>query len=180
MVSGVWGLKAFRIGRRGYLYYQPDEEEPYIVAAWEPAEDVHAFRACFLNTYTSRWHECGLPPFMGQWATGPFDIMLDAVCIVLQKHQEYGSVVLKYLQNYCRRAGSFDDLVEKTSESVGMKSGLVTPMLRSYADVGDVATVVHTKSLAERELRVLVAAFLHVIADYPLWRAFARPTVRAD
>jgi hypothetical protein len=77
MVSGSWGLKAFVLGERGYIYTEPDwgtgdpSEDLPILAAWDPVGVRLAFRTSFLYTYKKYWNRIGLPPSMGQWAVGP-------------------------------------------------------------------------------------------------------------
>jgi hypothetical protein len=85
MAGSVWWLKLFIIGKRGYLYFKPDEgpeETLPIVGVWEPVDDEEAFDKCFVDVYTAIW-EMGFPPYSCQ-AEGPFDLMLDAVCRILR------------------------------------------------------------------------------------------------
>jgi hypothetical protein len=85
MVSSRWGLRAFVLNDRGYIYYLPDDECTEeaatlpIFAAWEPVKDKTAYSSSVLMAYINNWEEALLPPYEGQWASGPFDVMLEAV-----------------------------------------------------------------------------------------------------
>jgi hypothetical protein len=84
MVSGCWGLFEFRLGARGYLYYQPDfgvgdDESLPIFGAWEPADNPAARRACILRVYSREWRNRALPPAMGEWATGEPGLLQEAI-----------------------------------------------------------------------------------------------------
>ncbi len=172
MVSGEWGLKSFEIGGRGYLYHQPDygigdDESLRIVGAWEPAEDAQAFRVCFLKTYARTWDQFCLPPAMGQWASGPPDLILDAVCAVLHEHAESWSVIHETLRKYERRRLSLETLVKGAMQRTGMPWEVVSRILRPYSNVDGVEAVFHPESLTEQESRILVAAFLEAIDGSP-------------
>jgi len=165
MVSGVWGLKSFTIGKRGYLYYMPDmgsgssSEDLPILSAWEPIEDDEAFRACFVDTYTKTWRYCGLPPFMGQWAKGPCRLMLDAVCAILRETSAEWSTILERLPEPTEQGKEqFEDVVKETAECTAVSRLIVSEILRSRWE--NRATVMNSQSLTERESHVLVAAFL--------------------
>ena len=168
MVSGVWGLKSFTIGGRGYLYYMPDlgsgddRDDLPILSAWEPIEDDEAFRACFVDTYTKTWRCCGLPPFMGQWAKGPCRFMLDAVWAVLQQTPTAWSRVLEKLDELYWRIEKgkeqFEDVVKETAECTAVSRLIVSEILRSRWE--NRATVMNSQNLTDRESHVLVAAFL--------------------
>jgi len=189
MVSGEWGLKSFSIGKRGYLYYEPDwgvgdpEEHQSlpILAAWEPIKDAQAFRACFLYTYERTWQEFGLPPLMGQWATGPSDIMLDTVRAVLRMQPELWWGVVERLHEE-KNSPSFDQVAEASAKQTREPPEAVSRILRPYyetergvqwddkgKDITDyskwqrIKTEVCRGNFTEQESRILVAAFLFII-----------------
>lgn len=165
-----WDLMAFAIDGRGYLYYQPgdteNEEEIFlrIVGAWEPIQDADAFRLCLLNTYNREWERCLLPPCMNaQFVTGPADIMLDAVSTVLKNNPGYWGVVSAKLLDLARSELSFEELVEGTKDQVNMPPEVVASILRPYVKTAGTEERIQPERPTERESRVLVAAFLHVI-----------------
>jgi hypothetical protein len=170
-VSGVWGLKSFTMGKRGYLYHVPDygSDSPYedlpILSAWEPIEDVEAFRCCFLDIYTKGWDDFDLPPYMGQWARGPFPLMLDAICAILRKRCSAWSGILDALyEGYGQteeRKGRFRGVVNETARRTTTPALVVSEILRSPWQ--NRATIITSPSLTEQESRVLVAAFLFLI-----------------
>jgi hypothetical protein len=190
MVSGTWGLKTFSIGTRSYLYYEPDwgleGSKAPIIGAWEPTSCAQAFHQCLLKAYASNWEEFCLPPAMGQWATGPRDIMLDALCAILRKNPQSWSVILNRLEGE-RRRPSFAQLVEATAEHIALPLNLVSCILQPYeelsaiaggvqrsadgTDITDHARMRETRAsvekacrnFAEQEARVFLAAFLHII-----------------
>lgn len=89
MVSGVWGLRSFRFGGGGYMFNEPDsdfvaEQGHPLHGAWEPVDSRPAFDACFLETYQRTWNIIGLPPWMGETASGPRELMLEAVDRVVE------------------------------------------------------------------------------------------------
>jgi hypothetical protein len=171
MVTGIWGLKYFRLGRRGYIYHEPDwgtgedDDSLSILGAWEPIEDAQAFRACFLNAYTTTWNEFGFPPCMGQWAQGPSNIMLEAVCAVLQRDSSGWPAILDRIQ---KDKGSgqaeFDQLIEETARRTELEPLIVSGILRPFLESAGTKSLIHLRKLSEREIRVIVGSFLILIA----------------
>jgi hypothetical protein len=53
--------------------------ESVLGAAWAPAQDVAARRACILSVYVREWSERVLPPAMGEWAAGDPALLQDAI-----------------------------------------------------------------------------------------------------
>jgi hypothetical protein len=166
MASGVWGLKYLTIGNRGYFYNEPDgEPEPAILGAWEPRGDGQAFRACFVDTYVRVWNEIGLPPCMGEWADGPFEPMLDAVCAVMCRHPEEWSLVVGILQAYKRPedCSQFDELAEQTAKQMGIPASEIVGILGPVCD-GDKTEDIVTTQMTDEERRILLGAFLVAIS----------------
>ena len=190
MVSGTWGLKMFSLGVRSYLYYEPDPglegSTAAIIGAWEPTSCVQAFNLCLLKVYTSKWENFCLPPAMGQWATGPRDVMLDALCTILKKNPKAWSGILTRIE-YEKRRPSFVQVLEATSKHTALPPTLVRETLRRYEEITAIGTGVRRsadgtditdysrmrevrasaenacRNLAEQEARVFLAAFLHII-----------------
>jgi len=83
MASGEWGMKSFQAGGRGYFFSVPDwgaGERPFLLlGAWSPAPDRETYRRAFVETYVRVWDLIGLPPYVGQLASGPLDLMVQAV-----------------------------------------------------------------------------------------------------
>src|SRR5208283_2346826 len=138
MVSSRWGLKAFILEGRGYIYYQPDDECTEeaatlpILAAWEPVEDKLACRSAVLTAYTNNWQQALLPPYVGQWAEGPFDVMLEAVSEILAREPDNWPVVLRQLREHEKRNSSLTKLVDKTSLKLGLHPKEVEGILGPY------------------------------------------------
>ncbi len=166
MVSGSWGLKYFQLRRRGYLYYEPDwgtgdDDSLPILGAWEPIENTEAFRACFLDAHTRTWERFGFPPCIGQWATGPFEIMLEAVCAVLQKDSSGWSAIVEQLQKHRGSdQAEFDQLVEETARRTELPPLVVSGILRSFLESAGTKSLIHLRKLPEREIRVIAGSFL--------------------
>lgn len=104
MASGSWGLGQFISGDRGYFYRQAefgigdDEGEAIpILSAWAPASDPQVYEAAFLKTYVKHWG-CGLPPFLGEWADGPPELMTKAIATVLAQEPNNWTAVLGKLK----------------------------------------------------------------------------------
>ncbi len=176
MVSGSWGLVEFRLGSRGYLYYQPDwgvgdDESLPILAAWEPAEDRELRRQCLLHVYAREWSERGLPPAMGQWATGQADFLQAAILRVLEEHPKAWQLVFDRLGD-CPElreppSSTIDDVVQRSGEHAER----VREVIETAAAHGSqfAMRLAGTTSDSE-ESRIVVALLLHCIAKDPFLR----------
>jgi hypothetical protein len=172
MVSGSWGLFEFRLGSRGYLYYQPDlgigdeDESLPILGGWEPAGDPEARREFLLRVYAREWSERGLPPDMGKWATGQADILQAAVLRVLRQEPkawhrvfdrltdcpELSEVPASTVLDVVERTGASPRRVREVIETVGKRSrDLVTWLITDISD--------------SEESHIVVALFLHCIDE---------------
>jgi hypothetical protein len=102
MVSGCWGLFEFRLGARGYLYFEPDEAEDKealpIYGAWEPVDDLAARRACILRVYEREWFNLPLPPALGEWATAEPGLLQEAILRVLDADPEAWDMLFERLE----------------------------------------------------------------------------------
>jgi hypothetical protein len=195
MVSGSWGLKSFIIGDRGYLYYEPvwgvgdDKGECLpIIAAWEPVKDAQAFRVCFLLAYERNWQDFCLPPMMGQWASGPRDIMLEAITNALRLAPDWSAVVERLRKD--KNSQSFEEIALAVVEETGEPAESVSRILRPYYELNEAAqnqrplfidgegeeiactfelegrgAVADSGGFSELESRILVAAFLFIIGE---------------
>ena len=193
MVSGSWGLRSFIIGDRGYLYYEPvwgvgdDKGECLpIIAAWEPVKDAQAFRVCFLLAYERNWQDFCLPPMMGQWASGPRDIMLEAITNALRLAPDWSAVVERLRKD--KNSQSFEEIALAVVEETGERAESVSRILRPYYEFkeaapnqrplfiddkgGEIACTfelegrgaeTESEGFSEWESRILVAAFLFII-----------------
>jgi hypothetical protein len=85
MMSGTWGMDSVALAGRGYFVERPDSETagdvPFrLLGAWEPSDDDgEAYRSAFVEAYVASWADIGLPPYHGEHAGGPVDLMLEAV-----------------------------------------------------------------------------------------------------
>lgn len=170
------------LGERGYIYNEPDwgTGDPDVVlpilAAWDPVGDSLAFRASFFYTYKKYWNRIGLPPCMGQWAKGPFDLMVDAVSSVLRRNRERWSKVLTRVQKrYDLRESqsmSFDAFSSEVQSRTGMPLATVRSILQPVWESTERDPVLDHK-VSDEEGRVLVAAFLVRIGERSLPRQSA-------
>jgi hypothetical protein len=164
MVSGRWGLRTFAIDGRSHLYHQPDEgiegeELLRIVDAWDPTEDFETFRLCLLNAYSEEWRACILPPAMGQWVSGPAEILLEAVSSALEDDPGYWGLVSERLR---RGAFSLESLLEGTRDLVNLPVEVLESILGRYVTTTSTEGI-QSERLTKQEARVLVAAFLCAI-----------------
>ena len=84
MVSGVWGMDSIELDGRGYFVECPESDTvsdaPFrLLGAWEPLDDELTYRDAFIETYVRFWADIGLPPYHGEHARGPLDLMVEAV-----------------------------------------------------------------------------------------------------
>jgi hypothetical protein len=173
MVSGVWGLSLFRLNHRGYLYHQPDwgvgyDESLRIVAAWEPVADREAWRTCFLAAYAREWTQIGLPPYLGEWADGPGDLMVDAVTCALESHPSFWEGVADTLREGRGNGLPDDEQLQMVADQFAVpiqELGHVTTALRA-GNAARFARITRGKLEAE-EGRVVIALFLRCIHGGP-------------
>jgi hypothetical protein len=101
---------------------------------------------------------------MGQWAKGPFEVMLEAVCTVLKRDDSGWPDVLERLQ---KDEGSgpteFDEFVDETAKQTGLPASVVSGVLRPPWEGSEAKSLANPKKLRTEELRSLVGAFLIVI-----------------
>jgi hypothetical protein len=168
MVSSRWGLQAFVLKDRGYIYYLPDDECTEeaatlpIFAAWEPVKHKTAYSSAVLTAYVNHWEEALLPPYVGQWASGPFDVMLAAVSEILTRCPDNWPIVLDRLQGHDRRNTSLAKLAQKTSLKMGLRQDEVKEILLPYTST-EPAKGKLDEDLSKKRKRVLVGAFLCLI-----------------
>ena len=167
--SGEWGLARFHLGRRGYIYEQPDELAPLrIVAAWEPVDDREAWKACFLAAYAREWDRIGLPPYLGQRADGPEDLMVEAVVRALADDHSYWTQVSDTLKDGGGNGLPDGAKLQTVADGAGVSLGIMERIVGQLRD-GDAA--IHTRiqngDLDVDERRAVVAIFLHCIQGGP-------------
>ena len=167
-LSGCWGLLEFRLGARGYLYYQPDWglEDPDeclpIFGAWEPADDPAARRACIFRVYARKWRDCGLPPEMGQWATGEPGLLQEAVLRVLDANPEAWDMVFERLDQAPEPREAAVQTVEEVAQLSASPTEHVRQVLHLVAEER-----LKTGPSSEEERRIVVALLVHCIAKDP-------------
>jgi hypothetical protein len=169
MVSGTWGLVLFHWARRGYLYYQPDSVSGLrIVAAWEPVNDPEAWKACFLAAYAREWGESGLPPYLGQWADGPDDLMVEAVVRVLADSNGSWTQVSDTVEEGGGNGLPHGTKLRAVADRAGVPLQVVKRTVGHLRD-GDAAirTRIRNGDLEVEERRAVVAIFLHCIQGGP-------------
>ena len=136
MTSGMWGLGQFRMGRRGYIYFDnglEDFGEEFnalpIFAAWEPVRSRKAFEACFVTTYERVWDDACLPPRMGERADGPSQLICEAIFNILvrtpEAWDEVGQAIMRALGVSTQRTAILD--------AAAHESGIPRPHLERIA-----------------------------------------------
>lgn len=168
MVSGAWGLMEFRVGDRGYLYYQADwgiddDESLSILGAWEPADDAEARRACVLRTYQREWFKRHLPPLMGEWARGDAEILQTAIHQVLEDNDDAWEWVFGRLRDCQELLEPTSALLEEASRLSGAPSDRVREVLRAVQPL-DKGSAPPREEAARR---IVVALFIRCIAKEP-------------
>jgi hypothetical protein len=168
MTGGIWGLKWFVLGSRGYFYYHPDfgigdEGECLpIVAIWEPANDKSAGLVSLKDAYAAYWMDFALPPSMGQWAHGPSDFLADAVGAILQQRPSRWSDVLDRLSRDIKeddtKEGLVRFLVQKVASQTKVEESAASCILTTFLTGREAPA--RKPNLSELESRVLVAAFV--------------------
>jgi hypothetical protein len=168
MVSGVWGLKGFILGSRGYLYFHPefgigDESECLpIVGVWEVSEDRSACLACWKDAYTTYCKDFALPPFMGQWAQGPSDFLRDAIGAILKRTPRLWLDVLNRLRHDSAEDGKDGSLIrslaEKVSSETALEESTVSGVLTTFLTASKRPSI--KLDFGDLESQVLVAAFV--------------------
>lgn len=167
--SNVWGLKAFVLKDRGYIYHEPGDHctdesaRRPILAAWEQFKDERAYKSAVLIAYRKHWKDAILPPYFGQWASGPFDVMLQAVSEILTRRPDHWPVVLKRLRDHDRQNTSFAKLAQKTSLKMGLRQDEMKEILLPYTSTGELSDRPTRQDLSEDRKRVLVGAYLCLI-----------------
>lgn len=168
LVSGIWGLKYFVLGSRGYLYYHPDFgiDDPGeclpIVGTWESSPDKSAALATLKDAYIAYWMDFALPPSMGQWARGPRDFLTDAVGVILQQRASRWSDVLDRLRSDTNEDGTKVDLVRFLTKQVSFQTKVAESAVSNI--LTDFFAERHAPArkinLSELESQVLVSAFV--------------------
>lgn len=169
MVGGIWGLKSFVLGSRGYSYYHPDfgvgddRECLPVVGAWEPANDKTAAWASLRGAYLNYWMDFALPPLRGQWARGPSDFLTDAIGEILRQRPSRWSDVLDRLRSDAMEENSLVTFLSKqVSNQTQVEESAVSGILTTFLTGRRIP--IRKLSLSELESRVIVAAFVTRIA----------------
>lgn len=168
MVSGIWGLKGFVLGSRGYLYFHPDfgvgdESECLpIVGVWDVSEGRSACLASCKDAYTTYCKDFALPPFMGQWAQGPSEFLRDAIGVILKRTPRLWLDVLNRLRQDTAEdhadSSPFRSLAEKVSSETGMEKSAVSGVLTTFLAGSKRPSI--KLNFGDLESQALVAAFV--------------------
>lgn len=170
MMSGIWGLKYFVLGARGYAYYHPDfgigdsGECLPIIATWEASDDMTAARTSVVAAYGLYWADFALPPFMGQWAKGSVDLLSEAVGTVLRARSSRWSTVLQRLRRDIKEDRRLlDSLAVRVAEITKQDAREAFAILKHFLTGPRVN--VRKLNLTGKEFRALVVAFVEIIGD---------------
>jgi len=181
MVSGSWGLFEVHLGSRGYLYYEPDwgvgdDESLPILGAWAPADDLEARRQLILEVYASEWDKRALPPMMGQWASGEPALLQAAVSRVLKEHPDAWRLVFQRLRDCRELAKMSSATITDVAERSGAEPTFVRTVIDAVVNRRDRLVSERATNTKAEAARIVVALFLHCIADDP----FLRPPRRSE
>lgn len=136
MTSGSWGLSSCVIGPRGYFVETPDpdtrEEGMYrLLGGWEPARSRPTYEAAWVETYVAWWSEIGLPPFRGEVAHGPEELMLRALARILGDDDAHWAREVEYVLRDSPEARGH--AVRAAAEDTGLPEATVAEVLRALA-----------------------------------------------
>ena len=174
MVSSCWGLFEFRLGARGYLYYEPDwgMEDPGeclpIFGAWEPADDSTARRACILRVYARKWDSIGLPPFFGEWATAEPGLLQEAILRVLDANPEAWEMVFDRLDQAPEPREAANETVEEVAELSASPAEHVRQVLYLVAARDhQFRERLRTEASRDKDRHIVIALLMHCIGKDP-------------
>lgn len=167
MVSSMWGLRAFAMGRRGYIYVNPGDDDlgeklnafP-ILSAWEPLRSVKTFQACFHTTYIRWWDELGLPPKMGQFAVGPSRLMRRAMFDILDQEPDAWEQVCETVKAAMETRPLNTAALEDIARAVRMPRAQIIGALKRVLTTGP-------EELNPKERRAVIAVFWQCIQHDP-------------
>jgi len=161
MASGVWGLKQFELGGRGYIYDHLDENpEITIYSAWEPFEDKQAFSACFVTTYTEVWDTVALPPYFAGEAWGsPY--MAKAIFLILHSKPEMWSEVVEVLRKDLE--GDFASNDEIAAFARAARSTVEDILALLQHDPEGLERRARQRDLSQEEQRVVVGIYYYIL-----------------
>jgi hypothetical protein len=172
MMSGIWGLKYFHLGSRGYLFHCPafgegdDNECLPIVGTWESSNAKNAAISHLWEVYTTYWLDFGLPPFLGQWAQGPVPFLTKAVGAILKENPSRWPGVLDRLRSDLKEddgEGNLSQfLVEQAAKLTEQEKSAVATILEDFLKGRKASLKIPRPS--DREAHVLVAAFIALLA----------------
>lgn len=136
MTSCPWGFESFVLGPRGYFVEVPDYDLATdglyrILGAWEPARSRATYEAAWVETYVTWWDRIGLPPFRGQAAYGPEELMLRALERILGDDDADWARQIGYVLEDHPDLRAY--AVEAAAEDTGLPEATVAEVLRALA-----------------------------------------------
>jgi hypothetical protein len=159
MVSGIWGLRKFTMGCRGYVYFDPGDDdlgEEYnslpIFSAWEPIENRAAFEACFLATYERKWDKVCLPPMLGECAAGPSALIRQAMFNILKAKPSAWDRVLETLVRAIESQRFTSTVLKEIGDEIRIPYNSLVSALRQVSET-------HPKHLGADERETVIAVF---------------------
>jgi hypothetical protein len=167
MVSSLWGLRAFAMGRRGYIYFNPGDDDlgeelnafP-ILSGWEPVRSVKTFQACFHATYIRWWDDLALPPRMGQFAVGPSRLMRRAMFDILDREPDAWEQVCETLATATEEGALNFAALDRVAHTLHMPQVSIAKALERVLTIGP-------DGLSPGERRGLIAVFWQCIQHDP-------------
>ncbi len=133
MVSGVWGMRSLVLGERGDFCLDDSDLDPEfpLFGAWAPADSQETDEAAFVETYVASWESMGLPPYRGQAADGPRDLILRGHERILPTERSWAYAVAEAL---AEEGSDWEEwLVPHVAETMSAPEGTVAAVLRAAA-----------------------------------------------
>lgn len=145
LVSGSWGLKHFVLDRTCFIYHSPlfgcgDENEALpILAKWEVSKGRRVARQKFLSAYQLCWQDYGLPPFMGQWAHDPMNVLAAAIKTILDATpKEWSAVRERIHERLASDPELLDNLSRKVAKKIQSDSEIIHALVTHFLSFRDV------------------------------------------
>ena len=175
MVSGTWGMDSIDLEGRGYFIEDPDSDSvgelPYrLLGAWEPFDDENSYRSSFVETYVRLWQDIGLPPYRGEHARGPIDLMVDAVMRIGGP----GAIFDAWEPGTFARFGEVqsDELAQRAHVAVADIRDALALLARGSVDTGSLADDGRGRAFLAITLDVLDSSPFDPEARYGIGRRF--------
>jgi hypothetical protein len=110
-----------------------------LLGGWEPFDSEDVYRSAFVEAYVASWASIGLPPYHGEHAAGPLDLMVQAVMRIAGPRAIYDA-----WEGEAFEAAATGLEVDDVARRAGVPSSVIREILTEW-DAGslDVETLAH-------------------------------------